>query len=99
MEITINKSKLSGFLIDNDQKLRVPKWFSEEGLSDVQRVIFKTLADYCLRVDEYTIPASRAARMIENNGVPWSDSVSLCFIDLAEKGYISMVIMPGREVE
>ena len=76
MEITVNKSKLSGFLIDNERKLRVPKWFADEKLSNVQRVIFETLADYCLRVDEYTIPASRAAQMIENNGVPWSDSVS-----------------------
>ena len=95
VEITVNKSKLSGFLIDNERKLRVPKWFAEEGLSDVQRMIFETLADYCLRVDEYTIPAIKATLMLENNGISWNNSTSSCLIDLAEKGYISMVITPA----
>jgi len=90
MEITVNKSKLEGFLIDNEGTLRNPKYFDENGLSTLSRLIFETVADYCIRTAQTKISGDDFHALMDLKQIDFDRQTISAIVSLQQHDYLKI---------
>lgn len=90
MEIIVNKSKLEGFLIDNEGTLIKPKYFAESELNTLSRLIFETVADYCIRTTQHKISGSDFHALMDINKIDFDRKTISAIVSLQQHDYLKI---------
>ena len=90
MEIIVNKSKLEGFLIDNEGKLRKPKYFDDSNLNTLSRLIFETVADYCIRTAQTKISGDDFHAILDLKQIDFDRQTISAIVSLQQHDYLKV---------
>ena len=90
MEIIVNKSKLEGFLIDNEVKLRKPKYFDDSNLNTLSRLIFETVADYCIRTAQTKISGDDFHAILDLKQIDFDRQTISAIVSLQQHDYLKV---------
>lgn len=90
MKINVNRGKLSGFILDSRNNLRVPKWFGVSELRPLTKEIFEGIAEYALANDTAEIPAEEFCKIVEG-GKGWTTKKLYAIAELEGNRYIERV--------
>ena len=90
MKIIVNKSKLDGFIIDNEGKLRKPKYFEETGLRTLSKTIFETVADYCIRTAQTKISGDDFHTILDLQKIDFDRDTIAAIVSLQQHDYLKI---------
>jgi len=91
MEVNINKSELSGFVVDAYGSVRAPIYFDKTSLSSTAKKIFKALAEHALIHDEYSLGRKEFTKVISEH-FSMTKKTLMAVAELQSNDYIKLSV-------
>lgn len=91
MEITINRSKIDDFTIDDQGKVHAPRYFLEDkSLKDISKRLFCLIAKHAMYTESNIVSSVIFNSILDKEGIDFDAHTVKGIIELNDEGYISI---------
>ena len=90
MNLIINQSKLKFCVLDNNGKLKMPKYLRDLPLMKLSKEILKLIVSYCLKAETDIVPGSHFNVILDDNKIDFDRDVVKALLELNNEGYLKI---------